>query len=721
MTDSQRIHTHYPQPLARLHRQAQLREGREGLDLGLMLFEGFLHYGTLTGIARLLHETGEIPGAIQLQLVETFERPALGKWWNAARAIDKELRKHGQQVLWSDLATKREFPRVAALARFIDGDTAPPPGNLASAIDRLVNVRNGAFHWMVPPGRLPLLRDPFFDAVEELLLACEPKAQLVAVDQSTNLFKGTEVRFIDMTMNPYRRPGSVLLPTDERPPVGHLYLSDPSSTAGKLVALFPLLVGVHDPENLRRVAWLHTATMKTIAWFEPMGGPADVADRVELEAAARETLHFAFQDEIVELRDFIRKIQADGRVDDEELAELQARMKRLHMNDDPETPPVLGDVIAAVVANPPALPRNVDVGAGAVPAATRELAPTSPGLPPDLQGASELAERLADALGDAAVARLREGLGRTTKTGKVSGQMVNLLLEGLGFQSHDGSAWRLNDKGKPFGFEVTTTDWRGVPISSIRWKPDVEKPLRDEVLQRIGVSQGVHIAAREVHDDWLSATQLGEAMREEISVVGCNLLREALGVQKQDGTVSPQMVNQLLERMGFVVEIGGERHLTSKGARFGEDRAALGRPGIKVLQWSPSTVSELVKHTRDLVGVRELRDAVEESVPTYVNVGELTGARAIGYGLQRFIAGATGETEQTVKRRLNAKRQWKVKYIFNFYDPDVLGAMTVRRALDFSVAPAISEHVGLEEAAVLRRLKKTQGNTRVATLFAAEW
>jgi len=386
--------------------------------------------------------------------------------------------------------------------------------------------------------------------------------------------------------------------------------------------------------------------------------------------------------------------------------------------------------LSAPEPGPPAVP--VDHVASAAQGGGKAATPLPPAamavaVPKDLLSVADLARALVKKLGESAASLVRQALGRTTG-GSLSPQMMNEVLKEIGLQDKADGVWTLTEQGRALGFETSHTDWRGETIRHVRWKPETEEVLERELLRRIGVapapgSDGANdVSGQEARDDWLSATQIGESLREELSVGGCNLLRAELGRKGETGSVSPQMVNELLEQMGFVVTVGEQRRLTELGAQYGQERGALGRPEVRILQWDPSTVGEVARHARKLLGTKELKAAAAESAFNFSSVGELSGAKALSYDLIWFISDVTGNAESLVKRQLRKFSMKKVKTIFDFYNPDFLAKVTVRRALDYDMSEAIAAHVRLDEGAVRGRLKKVEsGNTRVATVFAKEW
>lgn len=107
-----------------------------------------------------------------------------------------------------------------------------------------------------------------------------------------------------------------------------------------------------------------------------------------------------------------------------------------------------------------------------------------------------------------------------------------------------------------------------------------------------------------------------------------------------------------------------------------------------------------------------------DKVLDYEEIGNLTIKQAREAGIAADLALLTGLAEATVSRKLGELHgSGIVRRQFDWYNPSVLGELTVKAALDYGLAPLLSRVFGGTNANVLTRLRDTPGQTKLRTLY----
>jgi hypothetical protein len=235
------------------------------------------------------------------------------------------------------------------------------------------------------------------------------------------------------------------------------------------------------------------------------------------------------------------------------------------------------------------------------------------------------------------------------------------------------------------------------------------------------------------------ATRVGDSLGER----RVNLLRTALGIKSQTGTLSAQMVNTLLEELCVLTkEESGQRALTSTGQSLGAEVTGPGPVGepIRVIRWRPDLEALLTVVARARIEEADYEDddssdeeedeagddtvdetaSEDEELLDYRAMGNLRRTQIDEYeGVVDFLVQASGRSRQLVSRRLNEchGRMLVRNAIPELFNGECLGAMTARTAINFRVVSELAAHLDMSAADVQSSLEQVAGQTLVRSVF----
>lgn len=159
-----------PKPLAVIYGQARL--GMSGVEQAhrlLDLFEATMQYMALAATARYV-ESGAHQQEIETHLRAGLQQPALGKWVQLVRILDRALTADGEPTFGCILNQKRnDLQHCSSLLRLLNPSSGGTKVRLTDVMNRLVSLRNDVAHKRLTPNELAQLAPQLQLALEELL------------------------------------------------------------------------------------------------------------------------------------------------------------------------------------------------------------------------------------------------------------------------------------------------------------------------------------------------------------------------------------------------------------------------------------------------------------------------------------------------------------------------------------------------------------------------
>jgi len=221
---------------------------------------------------------------------------------------------------------------------------------------------------------------------------------------------------------------------------------------------------------------------------------------------------------------------------------------------------------------------------------------------------------------------------------------------------------------------------------------------------------------------YLTARALGERLVERLTPAGANLYRQKLNKSSLDGTISAQMVNDLLKCLNLLDEIDGDRRISPSATKLAIETASASPRGenIRVIRWKPEVLDLLLAEVRTRIGSSAMKAIESNPIPDYDDVGSMTCRRAIDEQLNEYLVEVTGLAKATVTRRLNgAPGGQHVRNTFSdCYDSlEALGHLTANRVLELNLVGALARLAERSERTVTQRLRDAPPRSTVRTLF----
>lgn len=235
-----------------------------------------------------------------------------------------------------------------------------------------------------------------------------------------------------------------------------------------------------------------------------------------------------------------------------------------------------------------------------------------------------------------------------------------------------------------------------------------------------------------------SPTQLASRLQALLGEAGSNALRSAMGIKSATGEVSAQMVNSLLDTLGYQEKYDdGSRRLTTPGRALGMETESVSAKGqvIHTIKWRDAVLVPLAESARAMTRAHEAHgsepaddedvDDVDDATVLldYVDLMALTvgEARACD-GVDEYISALTGLTTRTVSKHLNAAApQKRIRNLFELPGMGDVGELTARRAIDLRMSSAIAGWAELDVTDVDSRLRAVPGQTKVRTALGRDW
>ncbi len=244
------------------------------------------------------------------------------------------------------------------------------------------------------------------------------------------------------------------------------------------------------------------------------------------------------------------------------------------------------------------------------------------------------------------------------------------------------------------------------------WKSDGQSSARGEDDVAHGRFSGVDVSG------YLSAKALGEQLVVRLTPAGANLLRQAERKSTLNGSISAQMVNDLLTRAGLLEAGEGDRKLTRRGEELAIESTSASPRGedVRVIRWKPEVLDQLVSAAAAVAP--EILKMNPGSAPDYDDVGRMTGRRALDMRLVDYIAAVTGLAKATVTRKLGAAPGQHVRNTLETYDSiEGLSRLTVRQALELDLTRVLARLTGRSERAVTQLLRASDAEAAVGEVF----
>ena len=225
----------------------------------------------------------------------------------------------------------------------------------------------------------------------------------------------------------------------------------------------------------------------------------------------------------------LEHLNDDGRLSTRDISDLQNRGDKIHLNEE-----VIDKIIYGV--------RSEEARRNSLPAATTVIEPPhlsaelihDEQVPADVMNVSQLAGRITTELGTELCDLIRAAQGVNSRTGVLSGKMLNMELECLDLQGkengQDGTVWHLTTTGNKHGVETITRGPGGVAVPQIRWResilPILLKSLRKKAVEK---NEGDSSKAVARPEKVVSSNNTGDTgLLEDDKIYGyeraCNLL-----------------------------------------------------------------------------------------------------------------------------------------------------------------------------------------------------